>query len=117
ELRMALKIQADEEAISVFAENLRQLLLSAPLGGKRLLAIDPGYRTGCKVVCLDEKGELKKTDLVYIHEKNRLIDAEHKIRTLVQQYNIQAIAVGDGTAGRETEQFIKKLDLKLPVFL
>ncbi len=118
ELRMTLKIQADEEAISVFAENLRQLLLSAPLGGKRLMAIDPGYRTGCKVVCLDEKGDLKKTDLIYIHENNnRLTDAEHKVRSLVQQYNIQAIAVGDGTAGRETEQFIKKLDLKLPVFL
>lgn len=118
ELRMALKIQADEEAISVFAENLRQLLLSSPLGSKRLMAIDPGYRTGCKVVCLDEKGDLKKTDLIYIHENNnRLLDAEHKVRSLVQQYNIQAIAVGDGTAGRETEQFIKKLDLKLPVFL
>lgn len=118
ELRMSLKIQADEEAISVFAENLRQLLLSAPLGGKRLMAIDPGYRTGCKVVCLDEKGDLKKTDLIYVHEKNnRLTDAEHKVRSLVQQYNIQAIAVGDGTAGRETEQFIKSLDLKLPVFL
>lgn len=118
ELRMALKIQADEEAISVFAENLRQLLLSSPLGGKRLMAIDPGYRTGCKVVCLDEKGDLKKTDLIYVHENNnRLLDAEHKVRSLVQQYGIQAVAVGDGTAGRETEQFIKKLDLKIPVFL
>lgn len=117
EIRMALKLQADEEAINVFAENLRQLLLSSPLGGKRLLAIDPGYRTGCKTVCLDEKGNLVKTDLVYVHEKNRLADAEHKVRLLVQQYNIEAIAVGDGTAGRETEQFIKKLDLKLPVFL
>lgn len=117
EIRMALKVQADEEAISVFAENLRQLLLSSPLGGKRLMAVDPGYRTGCKVVCLDEKGDLKKTDLIYVHEKNRLDDAEHKVRMLVQQYNIQAIAVGDGTAGRETEQFIKKLDLKIPVFL
>lgn len=117
ELRMGLKVQADEEAISVFAENLRQLLLSSPLGGKRLLAIDPGYRTGCKVVCLDEKGELKKTDLIYVHEKNRMMDAEHKVRTLVQQYDIQAIAVGDGTAGRETEQFIKQLKLNLPVFL
>lgn len=117
ELRMALKTQADEEAISVFAENLRQLLLSSPLGGKRLMAIDPGYRTGCKVVCLDEKGDLKKTELIYIHEKNRLDDAEHKVRTLVQQYNIQAVAVGDGTAGRETEQFVKKLDMKIPVFL
>lgn len=118
EFRMALKVKADEEAINVFAENLRQLLLSSPLGGKRTLAIDPGYRTGCKVVCLDEKGELKKTDLIFIHEKNqKLTDAEHKVRSLVQEYKIQAIAVGDGTAGRETEQFVKKLQLNLPIFL
>lgn len=118
EFRMALKTKADEEAINVFAENLRQLLLSSPLGGKRTLAIDPGYRTGCKVVCLDEKGELKKTDLIYIHENNhRLTDAEHKIRSLAQEYKTEAIAVGAGTAGRETEQFIKKLQLNLPVFL
>ncbi len=117
EFRMLLKQKADEEAINVFAENLRQLLLSSPLGGKRVLAIDPGYRTGCKVVCLDEKGELKKTDLIYIHEPNRLIAAEHTIRSLVAQYNIQTIAIGDGTAGRETEQFIKKLDLGLSIFL
>src|SRR5690606_23542735 len=109
EFRMALKNKADEEAINVFSENLRQLLLSSPLGGKRTLAIDPGYRTGCKVVCLDEKGELKKTDLIYVHENNfRLTEAEQKIRNLVKEYNIQSIAVGDGTAGRETEQFIKK---------
>lgn len=117
EFRMNLKNNADEEAITVFAENLRQLLLSSPLGSKRILAIDPGYRTGCKVVCLDEKGSLKKTDLIYIHEPNRLHDAEHKIRTLAQQYDIQTIAIGDGTAGRETEQFIKKLNLGLPIFL
>lgn len=118
EFRMGLKTKADEEAINVFAENLRQLLLSSPLGGKRTLAIDPGYRTGCKVVCLDEKGELKKTDLIYVHENNhRLTDAEHKIRSLVKEYNIQAFAVGDGTAGRETEQFVKKLNLGLPIFL
>lgn len=117
EFRTALKTKADEEAINVFAENLRQLLLSSPLGGKRLLAIDPGYRTGCKVVCLDEKGTLLKTDLIYIHEPGRLADAEHKIRSLVQQYGTQAFAIGDGTAGRETEQFIKKLNLNLPVFL
>lgn len=118
EFRMSLKTKADEEAINVFAENLRQLLLSSPLGSKRILAIDPGYRTGCKVVCLDEKGDLKKTELIYIHEKNfKLTDAEHKIRTLVQEYNIQAFAIGDGTAGRETEQFIKGLKLNLPVFL
>ncbi len=118
EFRMALKNKADEEAINVFAENLRQLLLSSPLGGKRTLAIDPGYRTGCKVVCLDENGALKKTDLIYIHEKNyKLNEAENTIRSLVTQYNIQAFAIGDGTAGRETEQFIKKLNLGLPIFL
>lgn len=118
EFRMALKTKADEEAINVFAENLRQLLLSSPLGSKRTLAIDPGYRTGCKVVVLDDKGDLQKTDLIYIHENNhKLTDAEHKIRSLVQQYQVQAFAIGDGTAGRETEQFIKRLDLKLPVFL
>ncbi len=118
EFRMALKNKADEEAINVFAENLRQLLLSSPLGGKRTLAIDPGYRTGCKVVCLDENGALKKTELIYIHEKNyKLNEAENTIRSLVTQYNIQAFAIGDGTAGRETEQFIKKLNLGLPIFL
>jgi uncharacterized protein len=117
EFRTALKTRADEEAINVFAENLRQLLLSSPLGSKRLLAIDPGYRTGCKVVCLDEKGALKKTAIIYIHEPGRLADAEHLVRHLVKQYELQAIAIGDGTAGRETEQFIKKLSLGLPVFL
>jgi uncharacterized protein len=118
EFRMALKTKADEEAISVFAENLRQLLLSSPLGTKRILAIDPGYRTGCKVVMLDENGELQKNDLIYVHEQNfRLTDAEHKIRKYIQEYNIEAFAIGDGTAGRETEQFIKKLNTGLPVFL
>jgi uncharacterized protein len=117
EFRMALKTKSDEEAITVFAENLRQLLLSSPLGSKRILAIDPGYRTGCKVVCLDEQGDLKKTDLIFIHEANRAGEAEHKIRTLTKEYRIEAIAIGDGTAGRETDQFIKKLILGLPVFL
>ena len=117
EFRTALKTKADEEAINVFAENLRQLLLSSPLGSKKILAIDPGYRTGCKVVCLDEKGALQKNDLIYIHEANRLYDAEHKIRELVKKYDIEVFAIGDGTAGRETEQFIKKLNLGLPVFL
>ncbi|MDB5210283.1 MAG: RNA-binding transcriptional accessory protein [Sediminibacterium sp.] len=117
EFRTALKQKADEEAIAVFAENLRQLLLSSPLGSKKILAIDPRYRSGCKVVCLDEKGELKKTDLVYVHEANRMQDSEYKIRSLVKEYAIEAFAIGDGTAGRETEQFIKKLNLGLPVFL
>jgi protein Tex len=117
EFRTALKTRADEEAINVFAENLRQLLLSSPLGSKRILAIDPGYRTGCKVVCLDEKGDLQKTDLIFPHEANRQHAEEIKIKNLVQQYGIEVFAIGDGTAGRETEQFIKKLNLGLPVFL
>lgn len=117
EFRTLIKQRSDEEAINVFAENLKQLLLSAPLGGKRVLAIDPGYRTGCKVVCLDENGTLKKNDLIYVHEPAKLINSEHTIRHLVEQYRIEAIAIGDGTAGRETEQFIKKLNLGLQVFL
>ncbi|MEO8769137.1 MAG: Tex family protein [Ferruginibacter sp.] len=117
EFRAALKTAADEEAINVFSENLRQLLLSAPLGSKRILAIDPGYRTGCKVVCLDEKAELKTTSLIYVHEKNRMDESAHKIKSLVAQFNIEAFAIGDGTAGRETEQFVKSLNLGLPVYL
>lgn len=118
EFRTDLKTKADEEAISVFAENLRQLLLSSPLGSKKLLAIDPGYRTGCKVVVLDEKGDLQKTDVIFVHEKNfKLTEAENKIRKYVADYEIEAFAIGDGTAGRETEQFIKSLQTSLPVFL
>ncbi|MGI8634789.1 MAG: Tex-like N-terminal domain-containing protein, partial [Segetibacter sp.] len=117
EFRTLLKQKGDEDAINVFAENLRQLLLSSPLGSKRILAIDPGYRTGCKVVCLDEKGELKKTSLIYIHEGNKQYEAEHIIKELVSKYEIEVFAIGDGTAGRETEQFIEKLHLGLPVFM
>lgn len=117
EFRTALKIKADEEAINVFAENLRQLLLSSPLGSKKILAIDPGYRSGCKVVCLDEKGSLQKTELIFPHEKNKVEAEAIKIKNLVEQYGIEVFAVGDGTAGRETEQFIKSLKLGLPVFL
>jgi len=117
EFRMALKTKADEEAINVFAENLRQLLLSSPLGSKRILAIDPGYRTGCKVVCLNEQGDLQKTDLIFVHEPGKAAEAETKIRSLVEKYKIEDFAIGDGTAGRETEQFIKKMSLGLPIFL
>lgn len=118
EFRNLLKTRADEEAIQVFADNLKQLLLSAPLGEKSLLAIDPGYRTGCKVVILDKKGDLLHNDLIYIHEQNfRLQEAEEKIKKLYQKYQFQAVAVGDGTAGRETESFIKSLDLGVPVYL
>ncbi len=117
EFRTLLKQKADEDAINVFAENLRQLLLSSPLGSKRILAIDPGYRTGCKIVCLDEKGDLKDTGLIYIHEGNKQIEAEHIIKQLVQKHNIEVFAIGDGTAGRETSQFIKSLNLGLPQFM
>lgn len=118
EFRMSLKQSSDEEAINVFAENLRQLLLSSPLGSKRVLAIDPGYRTGCKVVVIDEKGDLQETDLIFVHEKNhKLNEAEHKIRSLITKFNVEAFAIGDGTAGRETEQFIKGLQTNLPVFM
>lgn len=117
ELRNQLKHQADEEAIQVFAENLRQLLLAAPLGGKRLMAIDPGYRTGCKVVCLDAQGHLVHNDLIFIHEPGKLVAAGQIVKKMVDQYAIEAIAIGDGTGGRETEQMIRELDLKLPIFL
>ena len=117
EFRMALKQRCDEEAIAVFAENLRQLLLASPLGNKRLIAIDPGYRTGCKTVVLDEKGSLLENTLIYVHEPGRLDVSEKIIRQLVHRYQSEAIAIGDGTAGRETEQFIKKLELGIPVFL
>ena len=117
ECRNNLKTAADEEAINVFAENLKQLLLSSPLGSKRLIAIDPGYRTGCKIVVLDEFGNLLHNDLIYIHEKNKLFEAEQIVRHLINKYNTQAFAIGDGTAGRETEQFIKSLQISLPIFM
>lgn len=117
EFRTALKTKADEEAINVFAENLKQLLLSSPLGSKRILALDPGYRTGCKLVCLDGKGDLQTNDVIYIHEANKKQDAEYKIKELVAKYDIEVFAIGDGTAGRETEQFIKQMQLGKPIFL
>ena len=117
EFRTALKVRGDEDAINVFAENLRQLLLSSPLGSKKILAIDPGYRTGCKVVCLDEKGDLLHNDLIYIHEGNKTYEAGYKLKDLVAKYSIEVFAIGDGTAGRETEQLVKSLQLNLPVFL
>src|SRR5450432_4031377 len=117
EFRTALKTSADEESITVFAENLRQLLLSSPLGSKRVLAIDPGYRTGCKVVCLDEQGDLQKTDLIFVHEAGRVAEAEQKIRSLVEKYRIEAFAIGDEKAEKKTKHLIKKLNFGLPVFL
>ncbi|WP_372947246.1 Tex family protein [Mariniphaga sp.] len=104
------KEKADEEAIKVFAENLRQLLLAPPLGQKRILAIDPGYRTGCKVVCLDEQGNLLHNDTIYPHkpQEDRKMAAK-KLSSMVEVYKIDALAIGNGTASRETEAFVKKL--------
>ncbi|MDR0295988.1 MAG: RNA-binding transcriptional accessory protein [Prevotellaceae bacterium] len=102
--------QADTEAIRVFAENLRQLLLASPLGQKRVLAIDPGFRTGCKIVCLDEQGKLLHNETIYPHPpQNERSTAMRKVLTLVEAYKTEAIAVGNGTASRETEDFIKRI--------
>ena len=110
EVKKDLKTQADVEAIKVFAENFRQLLLQSPLGGKRTLAIDPGFRSGCKVVCLSENGDLVGNSTIFPHPpQNKTTDAMKKISTMVQQYKIEAIALGNGTAGRETEAFIKRI--------
>ncbi len=114
------KLKADLEAIKVFSTNLRQLLLAPPLGSKRILAIDPGFRTGCKVVCIDESGSLLTNTTIYPHSpQNESAQAQAKIAQLVQAYKIEAIAIGDGTAGRETERFIKRIrfDRDLEVFV
>ena len=112
EIRLDTKIQADTEAIKVFSENLRQLLLSPPLGARRVMGIDPGYRTGCKLVCLDPQGKLEHHDTIYPHtSKKQLETSARLVRSLVERYKIEAIAVGNGTAGRETEAFVKNLDL------
>ena len=120
EILQEAKIKADEKAISIFSENLTQLLLAPPLGEKRILAIDPGYRTGCKVVCLDEKGDLLHNATIYPHapQKETAI-AMKKIRSMVEAYHIEAISIGNGTASRETEFFIKKIafDRPLQVFV
>src|ERR1700760_4352358 len=112
EVRLFTKKAADEEAIRVFAENARQLLLSAPLGQKRTMAIDPGFRTGCKVVCLDEQGKLLEYTAIFPHTgAGQAKEAEKTTRYLFEKYNIEAIAIGNGTAGRETELFIRNLNL------
>lgn len=114
------KEKADIEAIKVFSTNLRQLLLAPPVGSKRVLAIDPGFRTGCKVVCLDESGDLLTNATIYPHPpQNESAQAQAKIAQLVQAYKIEAIAIGDGTAGRETESFIKRIrfDRDLEVYV
>ena len=116
EFRLLSKTKADEDAISVFAENLRQLLLASPLGEKNVLAIDPGFRTGCKVVCLDAQGNFIHNSTIYPHppqqETSKTIA---ELKKLVQQFNIEAIGVGNGTAGRETEQLVRDIDFGKPV--
>ncbi|NOY53908.1 MAG: RNA-binding transcriptional accessory protein [Deltaproteobacteria bacterium] len=112
EIRLAVKKRADEEAIHVFVENLRQLLLSPPLGRKNVLAIDPGFRTGCKVVCLDRQGKLLHNDTIFPHFSNQgASEAAGKIKDLCGRFGIESIAIGNGTAGRETESFIRGLGL------
>lgn len=113
------KGKADEEAIRVFAENLKQLLLTPPLGQKRIMGIDPGFRTGCKVVCLDAQGNLLHNETIYPHQpQNQYARAGFKLATLTEQYKVEAVAIGNGTAGRETEELVKSLHLKnVEVFL
>ena len=112
EIRLATKKRADEEAIRIFVENLRQLLLAPPLGQKNVLAIDPGFRTGCKVVCLDPQGKLLHTETIYPFQSEKAVaDAGAKILAMCERFGVEAIAIGNGTAGRETETFIRSLDL------
>ena len=113
------KHQADEEAIHVFASNLKQLLLAPPLGQKRIMGIDPGFRTGCKVVCLDAQGNLLHNETIFPHQpQNQYARSGFKLHSLVEQYKIEAIAIGNGTAGRETEELVKSLNIKsVDVFL
>ncbi|MHA7128130.1 Tex family protein [Algoriphagus namhaensis] len=118
EIRLLTKKKADEEAIKVFAENLRQLLLAAPLGQASVMAIDPGFRTGCKLVCLGSEGQLLHYETIFPHEpQRRTAQAEASIKGLVAKHQIEAIAIGNGTAGRETETFVKSLGLPKQVIV
>jgi uncharacterized protein len=111
ETRVQHKELADVKAIQVFADNLRELLLASPLGQKAILAIDPGFRTGCKVVALNRQGKLMEDSVIYPHEPRKAMDAEHTILAMCAKYDIEAIAIGNGTAGRETEAFVRKIDV------
>ncbi len=119
ELRLETKKRADAEAIRVFAENLRELLLASPLGRKNVLAIDPGFRTGCKVVCLDRQGKLLHHDVIYptAASPGEVREAAEAVLSMVKKYQIEAIAIGNGTAGRETETFVKLLKLTIPIVM
>jgi uncharacterized protein len=112
EVRMESKMKADEDAIKVFAENLKDLLLAAPLGQKNVLALDPGFRTGCKLVCLDRQGKLLHSETIYPNEPQReTAKSSSTIKSLCDKYDIEAISIGNGTAGRETETFVKSIGL------
>ena len=119
ELRMESKKRADTEAIRVFAENLRELLLASPLGNKNVLAIDPGFRTGCKIVCLDRQGKLLHNDVIYptASSAGEIREAASALLSMIKKYQIEAIAVGNGTASRETETFVKMLKLTMPIVM
>lgn len=119
EIRNDLKLRADQEAIRVFAENLRELLLSPPLGQKNVLALDPGFRTGCKVVCLDRQGKLIHNDTIYPHTGgHKAEEAGSTVRKLCERFGTEVIAIGNGTASRETEAFVRSLDLpQIPVVM
>lgn len=118
EVRMETKMKADEEAIKVFSSNLKELLLSAPLGQKRVLALDPGFRSGCKVVCLDAQGKLLHNDVIYPHEPQReAAKSSALIKSLCEKFDIEAIAIGNGTASRETESFAKAIGLKNSILI
>jgi uncharacterized protein len=120
ELRLDKKEKAEAKAIQVFAENLRQVLLASPLGPKNIMAIDPGFRTGCKVVCLDRQGSLLHHDTLYLHLSDKKeTEAADLIKNLYEKFQIEAVAIGNGTAGRETEAYIKKLPFlkDIPVFM
>jgi uncharacterized protein len=113
DIRLLTKTKADEEAIKVFADNIKPLLMAAPMGQKRVMAIDPGFRTGCKVVCLNEQGKLLENEVIYpLDSQRRAQESEEKIKHLVKKYGIEAIAIGNGTAGRETESWIRQLKLE-----
>lgn len=118
EMKNTLKEKADAEAIRVFGQNLEELLLEAPLGQKRVLAVDPGLRTGCKIVCLDSSGKLLQNDTVYLLPPQKRIDeAGEKIKTLVEEYNIEAVAVGNGTGGKEALAFCRNLGLDKKIII
>jgi len=119
EIRLETKKRADAEAIRVFAENLRQLLLASPLGEKRVLAIDPGLRTGCKVVCLDPQGKLLHYETIYLLSEKSSAQAAERLRELLDRFAFEAVAIGNGTAGRETEAFVRGLGLSrdIPIIM